>query len=711
MRTLSIAVAVVVILGAGFVAAEQDSSRPAESPEVALKTIAMRELVDGNVEDAIRQYAALADQYRQSQPELAAEALLQMAQSYERLGRPEAVAAYEDVATSFAAAPAAAEARARLGELADVGLSTQADGLSPRMLESGGGRYSDVSLDGRLALVDLPDGAGSDLAIRDLAAHQTTVLVEGTAAGWPSSAVFSLDATRVAYSWYGPQAGSYRDIYVIEAAAGSQPVLLARNLHRGFPVGWSVDGRAVLVQSDLEDRPASDRALTWIPVSGEPAMPLAQFEGWRDVNYPALSPDGTTVAFSANAREGSDERHIYLIDAATGQGEVDVVRIAGTNIDPTWTADSRWLLFLSDLGLWVVDVRGGAPAAEPILLRREGTGSLIRSSTNGELYYREASGGGQMVFLAEQDSAGWRITQSLIGEGVTWSPNGRSLAFLRQRPDAVDIIVRSVDTGAERVLAQPGRSLAQLRWTADSSALIVPARVDSTGWFLALDVTTGELAPLMPKDSPSHVRGVGGPISSDGGTLFLPTRVTPGGPITGVVAADLSTHAERTVLSFPGEGLTVPRFAMSPAALGLAISPDDRTLLVETWIENEVQGLAQLAAIETDGSSYRNVVGPIPTRAVASIAHWTPDGQSVLFFQGDHTDWQMMRVSAAGGEPEFAGLASKSVRSAIPIPELIFPLSLDLSPDGNRLAFGTQTRATTSLWTAGNVLAFLNTPR
>jgi hypothetical protein len=57
---------------------------------------------------------------------------------------------------------------------------------------------------------------------------------------------------------------------------------------------------------------------------------------------------------------------------------------------------------------------------------------------------------------------------------------------------------------------------------------------------------------------------------------------------------------------------------------------------------------------------------------------WTKDGRSLVFGRkktGSADGWEVMRVPANGGEAVFTGL------------EVTGLLSLDLSPDGSRIAF------------------------
>jgi hypothetical protein len=73
-----------------------------------------------------------------------------------------------------------------------------------------------------------------------------------------------------------------------------------------------------------------------------------------------------------------------------------------------------------------------------------------------------------------------------------------------------------------------------------------------------------------------------------------------------------------------------------------------------------------------------------------------------------------MRIPAAGGQPVYDGLDSTSLTGSVALPRLAAEAmihSIDLSPDGSRVAFTANTQAINELWTLQNVGAFLSGKR
>src|SRR3990172_7340187 len=164
--------------------------------ERKLKAAMNTELVDGNLKAAIEQYKKVAQ--RGIRP-LAAQALVHMAECYQKLGDAEARKIYERVVREFAdQKEAAATARTRLGGNA----TTQNAGIVTRQVWSGPNVYiyGSVSPDGRyLSFVDQETG---DLALRDLANGKDRRLTnQGTGFESTQGSVISPDGKQVAYSW------------------------------------------------------------------------------------------------------------------------------------------------------------------------------------------------------------------------------------------------------------------------------------------------------------------------------------------------------------------------------------------------------------------------------------------------------------------------------------------------------------------------------
>ncbi len=707
--------AVLVMLALGFSIAAQRATPPT-SPDVLLKATATRELIDGDVEAAIRTYDQIARDYKESRPDVAAEAMLRRARSYDRLRRPDAAAAYAEIVRAYPAAREAVEARARLATLSAS--ARQMAGASWQDVSSGAASTQDISPDGRLALAMVADGTIVDIVLQDLASKVTTTLVEGSETTMPVSPRFSPDSQRVAYAVGAVQppglAPAGFAIHVIASAPGSKPQVVVP-MQMGVqltPVAWSADGRSVLVWSGSAGPKASGPpSLTWVSLADGSRKTVVDFPAWRQItpfNGLALSPDGSSIALSAVAREGAAERHIYVMNS-DGTNEIDLVRMAGRNENPVWTADGRHVLFIGDRSgsraLWAAEVSRAA-SNDPVRVRPDAAGRLIRVTAAGDLYREDSEGGGQRVFIAEQDTIGWRIVQVLIGEGVGWSPDGKSIAFLRQREGAMDVIFRSVDTGEERTSSRPRLSLAQVRWAPDSSGVLVgvPREDASEPAMYFVSAATGAFTRLLPRDTPDHFRGMVTEFSRDGRTLFMHTRKAAGGRIAGIVGVDLASGQERSVATFAGDGLS------GAGAPGLAVSPDGATLVAQVFADQSGQ-VGRLLALRTDGSGYQDLISQFPVTTTPSLARWTPDGLGVLFFEGRPGNWRLMRVTSNGGAPQAAGLDSATLRTAMPVPTLVMPLSLDVSPDGNRIAFGAGTRARFDLSKLEGIASLIGAPR
>ena len=104
---------------------------------------------------------------------------------------------------------------------------------------------------------------------------------------------------------------------------------------------------------------------------------------------------------------------------------------------------------------------------------------LAGVSAAGDLYYSQlqASGQFQFVFAAERGVPGAKALQAFIGEGVSWSPDGSSLGFLKRensRPNQLSLMTKNFRTGEEHIYARAGGvSQVQTRWSRDGWALLV----------------------------------------------------------------------------------------------------------------------------------------------------------------------------------------------------------------------------------------------
>jgi Tol biopolymer transport system component len=584
-------------------------------------------------------------------------------------------------------------AEARLAALTTV--KRQDGGLqSRRLLAAADENISSVSPDGVFA-VGWRVGA-KRIFLQYLNSDQRIELgVDG------SSPIISPDGKQIAFAASGMT-------YLIPPIAGQKPRVLPGTTGLS-PQAWMPDGKTLLAMSTTRT-PATAQSVqrSWFAISliDEKVTLLRAFEPGVFVSGPRPSPDGRWLAFVRNNLSDRSDRPLYLADARGGN-EV-VVSVAGMNSEPVWTADGGHVVFINtrsgSSALWSVAVQNGRPVGDPSVLQQNVGGlpnSLLGISSAGTLYNFRWIENAPHILLVDR-RAGSTVRQMLLGSGPSLSPDGRTLAYLRGRPGGYDLIVRSLETGYERLLPTPNVGPLSPRWIHDGSAFIVRA-----GTALhVVNPSTGDSRPILPVDAADHVRHEAGELSLDDKTMYLPIAKARPGPWTGVVGVSLASGEETLRVTFPGEGFRNPP--------GLALSPDGRTLAVMGWGPQSPSD-ARLFTVGVDGAGWREIAGPFVANRVGDVFRWTADGQFILFpvANSDRVGWKMMRVSASGGQPVFDGFDTTRPSGAITIPKLapLGPFTLRLSADDSTMYVEQRVQASNELWALENVTAVLNAKR
>jgi Tol biopolymer transport system component len=535
-------------------------------------------------------------------------------------------------------------------------------------------------------------GLRSEVLVWNLASGESRVLMPIPAANLGAMKV-SPDGRTIAYRWTDTVDGKP---VVTVRLMGTEPNAKPRVLSEtpAHPAAWSMDGRSVLM---LRGENAGPRSLEWMVVADESTRFIKTFESWQNPMTFAVSPDGS-IAYSINPRTGSTEdRHIYVVDSA-GQSETAVVNAAGLSNFPVWTADGAYLLFSSNKSgapaVWSVGMRAGRPAGELSVLM-PGAMRPVTATRGGAVYFATTNlaSFNQLGFVADLEGGGARITKTFIGEGISWSPDGKSLAYIRNTNAPGAVMIRNVETGEERAYVQANVGLQQARWLPDSSGVVVFVRdpgARQSGHMYSLDLKSGEYRKLV-QIAPGRSAVVA--LSPDGKSLYTSQKGTG---TTELIAIELATGTERQVATFPNP---------SNAEVGLSISPDGSSLVVQTWAD-QANRLGRLLIARTDGSGRRDLLPSFPADRTLSILRWTSDGRSILYFTtAANGDWRLMRISPDGGQPEFAGLDSTRLTGTvrIPNPGPYSPLSMDASPDGTQIVFAYRPALRTELWSLDNV--------
>ena len=411
--------------------------------------------------------------------------------------------------------------------------------------------------------------------------------------------------------------------------------------------------------------------------------PLTSYPG--DERDPALSPDGSRVAFAWNGEEGVESGNqfdVYVQDATGGAAPMRLTNHPANERSPAWSPDGDRVAFVrcgagGECGVFVVDAGGGATRA---LI--EGEDLDIEDlvwSPDGEMLAFSARRGRQGAFslhlLALDGSRPKRLTSpasTYPGDlAPAFSPDGQRLAFVRTALDGrQDVAVVSVEGGTVRRVAREQKGVTGLDWTHGGEVVYAANRDGASGlWrvprdggtprWIALGSAGGEIA------GPSVARRGRGiafaqqrvhsqitdlrPGQDRGTLLFRSTRddfqpaVSPDGDRVAFISTRSGSHevwvagadggGARRLTSFGGVRVSAPQW-----------SPDGRRLVVSARAE----GNADVFVVFPDGEARQ-----ITNAAADDVApSWSRNGQWIYFASDRGDTWQIYRVPAAGGDPE-----------------------------------------------------------
>ena len=670
--TRAIRVTTALMLGGFLVVAAKPTAQG--KADVALRAAMETETVKGDLKAAIEQYKKIVAGAGTNRA-LAAQALVHMAECYQKLGDAEARKIYERLVRDFGDQKEAVTiARSHLGRGKSIatlgGMTSRRLWTTPQGLDWDFFTGATISPDGRF--LSYTDWQTGNLALHEFTTGSDRRLTNnGTSAqydSWAEESAISRDGKQIAYSWFNGKNRYELRVASLEGTGVPQSRVLFDNEDIEFlmPCDWSPDGNWIAVEVARADK---TRQMGVISVH-DGALRVMKSSEWSGSIELFFSPDGKYLGFDAPVGETTKAPRDVFIMAIDGSRQIAAATGSSHDTMMGWSPDGKHLLFASDrggtVGLWAVPIADGRPQGKPELMKSDISRFSLGVSAAGSLYMGVPIGDRDIQVASVDFETGKLVSgpvrpvQSFVGSnsGPAWSPDGKFLAYISNRPPPVYnafLGIQSVETGQVREL-QPNLTYFQnVRWAPDGLSVVVGGKdlKDRQGQY-RIDVQTGGVTFLA----------VGGPLSPDGKKSY--SRKDLGTNLFSLVERDLASGSEREIIQRKN-------------LRGPSLSPDGRLIAIEVADSDEATKSSAVLLIPVGGGEPRELLrvrqpqsfGPAPQ------VEWMPDGRGVLVNKiVNDSQNELWLVPVDGREARKIDIGASQFRGAVKV-----------HPDGRRVAY------------------------
>jgi Tol biopolymer transport system component len=655
--------------------------------EKLLASAHRRATLDGDLKGAIGEYENVVAAAGQNRA-VAAKALIQMADCYQKLGDTEARKILERVLREYSdQTEAAAIARARLGRT-EPPATTRGDRsvwAGPRV-----DGFGTISPDGRfLTYTDWWTTGG--LVLRELASGNERRLTSGSYAdGQTLYSAISRDGRQVAYQWFRNDKKRY-ELRVASLQGTGMPessrVLDLEDAEGIAPYDWSPDGKWLAAFVERADRTGQ---LGLVGVK-DGSLRVLKSVDWMGPTKIFFSPDGQYIAYDLSVGDTSRERHIFVM-TVDGSSETAVVAHPSENVITGWSPDGRYILFASDrsgsFGLWGQPVAGGRAQGTPKFLKPDiGSTWSLGLTRSGTMYVW--TGSPTYLEVASIDLDAGKIApresgplQHFIGSRgrPDWSADGKYLAYsscglLGGGP--CTIIVRSMDTGELRELRPKLQYFFFPRWAPDSRSFVTQG-TDLKGRRGAyrIDAQTGEVSTVgMPVSTAGMPQEFVRQWSADGTAVYFGKSDDQH---LEIVRHDLATGRNDEVVRLARRGVP-PNYVF-----GFSVSPDERAVAIVSTDRKDPaeQTLTVVTLGAAESKPLLRVTSPqFLFGAQFQDPAWTPDSRALIVGKSvaaTNDVAELWLVPVDGSDPRKLQFDSE---------HFVAGEGFRLSPDGRQIAF------------------------
>ena len=645
----------------------------------------------GDLKGAINLFNEIIQKYPDER-EYAAKSQLYIGMCYEKLGQEQANQArnaFQKVVENYPEQTDAVKvAKEKLITISKIFTPKDETELGIRKILEGQGVgldfYGSVSPDGRY--ISGPDwNKNGNLAVRDLITGDSRCLTEDEG-GFAYDIKWSADGKKLTYCWVNWSDTGSPELKVVGKDGTGAKVIWAAKGKYVTPFAWAPDGKRVLARITEDDtanlclisvQDGSVQLLKSYPVANSPGPGGCAF-----------SPDGRYIAYAKAASSHSSQSDIFLL-SLQDKNEIPLVTHPAYEYLLGWSLGGDHLFFASDrtgsIGLWSVQVEGGAPERTPILIK-DHIGPIIPLgfTRDGAFFYGYLPRWSD-IYLADMDPESGRVLSNARKEDLPfeghnrdprYSPDGEHLAYISDRGVFRNsyhnvLSIHSFNSGENRDINLNLVTFSQPRWSPDGRAVLTTGCMKAWDWEWAIyrtEIQKGTMIPVIP---PNEVSDVWGHCwSPDGRSIYYlnATAVTKGSVILNnrILEHNLETGREREIVAFESVNSSHGLFEISPDGGKLVFIQRDSA------DEKDIINIISVAG----GAPQKIYILDLNKEMVQHLA-WTPDGHFIVCSFSDRSSGkcELIRIPAEGGQPQKMGLSMYGISE------------LSIRPDGRQIAF------------------------
>jgi Tol biopolymer transport system component/predicted Ser/Thr protein kinase len=292
------------------------------------------------------------------------------------------------------------------------------------------------------------------------------------------------------------------------------------------------------------------------------------FEGF---NYAEISPDGSKVMFDANL--AGKPRSVYVVSSLGGTSR----KVVEPGCAGRWRPDGELIGYIR--------------------------GTRIVPSQSGKREFWTVRPDGSENRLEFADSLSYTYQTFCFD----WSPDGKSIAWLRSLPGYNEILIHDLKTGRERQLTAYKSPIDEVAWATNNQIFFTSSRAGNTNIWM-IPAKGGEAVQVTKGTGP--VFGVR--VSADGKRLaYLERRM-----IHHLWTADIDGRHARQ-LTFENQTLGPPSF-----------SPDKKHISFLMFSADPMSPTSNVFVMEGDGTNRTQLTS---AEAYYNDAMWSPDGKYIAY--------------------------------------------------------------------------------